>query len=351
MSDIFISYKREDVARVALLVQALQKDGFDVWWDQSLPGGESWRTNIDTALETAKCVIVGWTKMSSGPMGDFVRDEAGRAKQRGVLVPVLLERGAKPPLGFGEVQAIDLSQWRGNRDDAFYKDLVEACRAKIESRPAKPASAKAKRLMRRVTLAAAFSTITAVLGAFGLDAMNSQALVCRAPVLQPTLSDTCGYLHLGNMPTREERVDFEAIPSGSCEALSAYRAKHESSPLRPVVDSRLNDRHPSSEPLWTARTVSLPLFHSADETTYPSLAAAQQGAPKSAEGEGRRLCNTLVTSGNFRLNGLRVNADKWQCDKTTDGYRCGFDGTVVCETGEKSVSYVCGAGSSEKPTG
>jgi hypothetical protein len=39
------------------------------------------------------------------PAGDFVRDEAGQAKARNILVPVVIKR-TRIPLGFGEMQAI-----------------------------------------------------------------------------------------------------------------------------------------------------------------------------------------------------------------------------------------------------
>lgn len=49
MTDIFLSYKREDEARVARLVQALEGAGLSLWWDRGLPGSEEWRANIETA--------------------------------------------------------------------------------------------------------------------------------------------------------------------------------------------------------------------------------------------------------------------------------------------------------------
>ena len=36
MSDVFISYKAEDRRRIHPLVQALQSDGYSVWWDQHI---------------------------------------------------------------------------------------------------------------------------------------------------------------------------------------------------------------------------------------------------------------------------------------------------------------------------
>src|SRR3954447_7887909 len=113
MSDVFISYKSDDAARGTRLVRALEIAGFSTWWDRSLAAGESWRSQIQCALDAAQCVIVVWTHESIGPAGDFVRDEAGQAKRRGVLVPVKLSR-VDPPMGFGEIQAIDLTHWKGS---------------------------------------------------------------------------------------------------------------------------------------------------------------------------------------------------------------------------------------------
>ena len=163
MSEVFVSYKREDEARVGRLVQALENAGLSVWWDRGLAGGESWRTQIQTALDAAKCVIVVWTRESVGPAGDFVRDEAGQAKRRGVLVPVLLDK-VDPPLGFGEIQAIDLTRWKGNPRDPFFQDLRAAVAAKLEGRAVPPAKGPMKRLVRRLTLSSVASVIGLGLG-------------------------------------------------------------------------------------------------------------------------------------------------------------------------------------------
>jgi serine/threonine-protein kinase len=82
MSDVFISYKAEDRARVEPLVDALEAEGLDVWWDARVSGGDAWRETIAKQLEAAGCVIVVWSKRSTGPEGRFVRDEA-RWAQRG----------------------------------------------------------------------------------------------------------------------------------------------------------------------------------------------------------------------------------------------------------------------------
>src|SRR4029077_14111357 len=43
MSDVFVSYKREDRARAQFLVAALVAEGLSVWWDVGIEGGSAWR--------------------------------------------------------------------------------------------------------------------------------------------------------------------------------------------------------------------------------------------------------------------------------------------------------------------
>jgi serine/threonine-protein kinase len=127
MSDVFVSYKAEDRRRVQPLVQALQADGLSVWWDEHIGAGDAWRETIERQLDAARCVLVVWSKRSVGPDGRFVRDEASRAQQRGVYVPVLID-AIKPPLGFGESQAMSLRGWRGDVSDPKYRAVLAAVR-------------------------------------------------------------------------------------------------------------------------------------------------------------------------------------------------------------------------------
>ena len=127
MSDVFVSYKTEDVRRVRPLVEALEADGYSVWWDEQIGGGTAWRHAIEAELNAAKCVIVAWSKRSTGPDGGFVQDEAARAQQRQVYVPVTIDK-VRVPLGFGETQALPLTGWKGERADPRYQAVLAAVR-------------------------------------------------------------------------------------------------------------------------------------------------------------------------------------------------------------------------------
>jgi serine/threonine-protein kinase len=125
MSDVFISYKAEDRRRVKPLVQAMQTNGFSVWWDEHIGAGDDWRDTIEKQLDAARCVLVVWSKRSVGPEGRFVRDEASRAQLRRAYVPVLID-AVKPPLGFGECQAMSLRGWRGDSSDPRCQAVLAA---------------------------------------------------------------------------------------------------------------------------------------------------------------------------------------------------------------------------------
>ena len=130
MADLFVSYKAEDRKRVASLVAALEASGLSVWWDAHIGGGSEWREEIEHNLEAARCVIVVWSKHSTGPHGDFVRDEASRAMRRKIYLPVRIDR-VEPPLGFGEQQMIDLIGWRGNARDPRFQSLARVARQRL----------------------------------------------------------------------------------------------------------------------------------------------------------------------------------------------------------------------------
>lgn len=165
MSEVFLSYKAEDRARLKPLVAALEADGCHVWWDAHIGGGSDWREEIQEHLDGAHCVIVAWSERSVGHDGRFVRDEATRALKRGAYLAISID-GVDPPLGFGELQAIPLNGWKGNRKDPRYQALLTAVRARLagEAPPPIPANLAAPRISRRTAIAAGGAGMVAVAG-------------------------------------------------------------------------------------------------------------------------------------------------------------------------------------------
>ena len=163
MADVFISYASEDRNRVRPLAEALQARGFNIWWDRALAAGQDYTSVIETELQQAKAVIVVWTQGSAA--STFVRDEAGRARDEGRLVPVLLDR-VNIPLGFGSFQAEDFTRWNGGADAPQMQILEESLKAKIEGRTVDGAAVarKRRRLMQRIRLVSVLTVIFLVVG-------------------------------------------------------------------------------------------------------------------------------------------------------------------------------------------
>ena len=138
MADIFLSYAREDGARIEPLVAAFQAQGWSVFWDRHIPAGQSWRSHIGQALRDAKCVVVVWSRHSVSSR--WVMEEAEEGQQRGNLVPVLLE-AVELPIGFRGVQAGDLRDWQPDRPSPQFAQLVRDIGALLDRAPQTPEAA------------------------------------------------------------------------------------------------------------------------------------------------------------------------------------------------------------------
>jgi hypothetical protein len=130
MSDIFISYAREDRDKAKTLAELFQQQGWSVWWDRSIPPGRSFDEVIEEALGAAKCVVVLWSKNSAS--SDWVKGEAAEGLQRKILVPVRIESG-NVPLEFRRLQTVDLSDWKGDAAHPELGGFLEAVAENIKS--------------------------------------------------------------------------------------------------------------------------------------------------------------------------------------------------------------------------
>lgn len=135
--DIFVSYAHRDRAMAEKLVKGLKEEGWSVWWDDELVGGTRFDRAIGDALTGAKCVIVIWS--SAALDSDFVFDEAMSAYRRDVIVPLVIDN-AKPPLGFGRIQYIELERPEG-------PDRLNDAVRRILQQPVKPRPAYAGELL------------------------------------------------------------------------------------------------------------------------------------------------------------------------------------------------------------
>jgi hypothetical protein len=123
MSEIFMSYAGADRTRVEPLVNAIEAQRLDVWWDRDIAYGESYHRVIERALDQARCVVVVWSAESV--QSEWVTNEASEARKRGILVPLLLD-DVEPPLEFRHLQSARLFDWHGESDDPELHQLIAA---------------------------------------------------------------------------------------------------------------------------------------------------------------------------------------------------------------------------------
>lgn len=121
MTDIFISYAREDQRYARGLSVALENQGWSVWWDPKLRAGERFDDVIDGALKEAKCIIVIWSQRSVE--SDYVKDEATYALNHNKLVPLAIEEVVLP-FRFERIHTPQLVDWDGSETDEAFRHLV-----------------------------------------------------------------------------------------------------------------------------------------------------------------------------------------------------------------------------------
>ncbi len=123
MADVFISYANENRDTARKLAASLEARGWSVWWDRKIQAGQTFDQVIERELETARCVIVLWSKESIS--SEWVKNEAALAAERGVLVPALID-AVRPPLEFRRRQAADLVGWNGDTAHLGFLALTDA---------------------------------------------------------------------------------------------------------------------------------------------------------------------------------------------------------------------------------
>jgi TolB-like protein/tetratricopeptide (TPR) repeat protein len=104
---VFVSYARADEKAAKAIIRIIERAGYGVWWDGLIPGGERFSARISDALEGARAIAVLWSAHSM--QSNWVQDEAAFARDHHRLVPISID-GTEPPLGFRQLQCIDISK-------------------------------------------------------------------------------------------------------------------------------------------------------------------------------------------------------------------------------------------------
>jgi TolB-like protein/Tfp pilus assembly protein PilF len=121
VTDIFLSYNREDQAVAKQFAEGFESQGFKVWWDTTLRAGEAYDEVTEAALRSAKAVVVLWSQKSV--VSRWVRAEALLAHRNKTFVPCMIEP-CERPIMFELTQTAELYGWKGNRSDPRWIALL-----------------------------------------------------------------------------------------------------------------------------------------------------------------------------------------------------------------------------------
>lgn len=191
MSDIFISYAREDRDKAKTLADLFQQQGWSVWWDRSIPPGRSFDEVIEEALGAAKCVVVLWSKTSGS--SDWVKGEAAEGLQRKILVPVRIE-SSSVPLEFRRLQTVDLSDWEGDAGHPELGGFLDAVAANIKGVVRQPPfdGGQRKRMKPALIALAAVALIAAGFALYKFAGSGSRSTSQPSPSESPQSANPAG---------------------------------------------------------------------------------------------------------------------------------------------------------------
>lgn len=175
MTQVFISYSRNDMEFVQRLAEDLQHEGLDVWWDISdIQGSDVWERKIEEGLNSSQYFIVVLTPASLESR--WVRREYLSADNKGIkIIPLKLKTYDEVPLTLRDIQPVDavdrpyenvlsdvLKIVSGKGDDGF-SSPIEQTKDTATSKKVKPAKAGSLELIGTLALLAFFLSISFML--------------------------------------------------------------------------------------------------------------------------------------------------------------------------------------------
>lgn len=129
MAGIFLSYSRADRPLAQTIAEALQVEGFTVWWDKVLRAGQTYDEVTENMLRESDIVVVLWSHTSV--KSKWVRAEATLGERTAVVVPAMIE-DAERPIMFELTQSADLIGWSGDTSDQRWKEFIKDLRQAVE---------------------------------------------------------------------------------------------------------------------------------------------------------------------------------------------------------------------------
>jgi len=129
MGEIFISYKQEERERMRPIAHGLRALGVDVWFDERPQPDRSFTEEITQLVQSCKAQLVCWSPAAVA--SEWVRGEAEKGRQRGILIAVMIEPCDLPP-PFNMHHAENMQGWSGDARHNGWRKVCDAIGRKLE---------------------------------------------------------------------------------------------------------------------------------------------------------------------------------------------------------------------------
>ena len=161
MASVFISYSHTDRSLAERLAAALEAQGISVWMDNQITGGSTFTKVTEDELNRAGKVVVLWSRASI--VSGWVCDEAQLGREQGKLFPLTID-GSQPPMGFRQIQTLDISAWAKGKQVEFPEGVLTGLGLEGEAEPGSSKQAPAVASGRRSSVFVALAAVVLLLG-------------------------------------------------------------------------------------------------------------------------------------------------------------------------------------------
>jgi hypothetical protein len=343
MADIFISYKKEDAGRVVRIVEALRAEGLSVWWDHGITPGSQWDQTIQTQLNAAKAVVAVWSEASiSAP---WVKEEAGVAKNRGILLPVLID-DVEPPLGFSLIQAADLRGWDGDAKDPHFQHFLAALKAILSGE--RPVGLEAPRRRRGLPMGwligggVALAALVAV-ALFLLGGGGGRIAVSPTPQGYEAKAEVGYAAPLGPVAPGDQELFERARESGAKTDFQDYLRAFPNGTHADEVRTILLTCRAETREVWNPGQAAQPVRGISVQSDLTQEQACQE-ATRMANTQADRNCAAIAGNVGYRNGAATVQPAACDCTQAAYGWSCTVDMAASCawEQRVEQPVEVCG---------
>ena len=113
MADIFLSYAHQDLEHASRIAEALESEGWSVFWDHKIPPGQTFAEYIERRLDECRLVLVLWSPHAVSSRWVKLEARHGLERERPALIPAMIAR-TTIPFEFRDIHAADLTTWLAN---------------------------------------------------------------------------------------------------------------------------------------------------------------------------------------------------------------------------------------------